>query len=615
MFKGSLSLLPSTKTHPNIRRCLTLFLLLIFIDGPAEAASSAIARITPNHLPAGCDQELLYIIRYFPGDGEAIVYTEIEHDAAYVEIKHVSSLLGAQVSHPSPSSSLIDYSELPIVHAVADTIRMQLRVSETLGEVLWSGRIHTSLGEDTEVTETFPGDLRMEIFSPLNVRAELLPHVALPDDVPTSFLCVVTNDDSLGRPITGVSLRIPSPFSDIVMDTSTTREITREEHAFDISLTPVPPGAADTLRFEADLLGIPGGTYPWSCVIRSDSLQAIRDGDELSVLVLRAPSARISPNLVEPGSTITFAYQVVNRCPRPLGPFTLEIVVSPGFVNVSAQCEGGEIDRIMQSEESSAGRVFAKTSLSFAKGDTFSVQITTDILATGMGFWRSYVHSEPIGQRTRTVALNHSDQKVRVIPGAFVPVEQKRLPPPRGYETDLDLVERILSNAIRSQIADIPLPADAEVTIENARADSTEWILPDILLDALIDKGYKVSVKAASSDSAHAEISSDRREYVLAFRMGDMRLICRPRSRMRFFRKSLVREVCAEYLLQLHGRDHTTIWTLWGDARGEDIIPRKHSTSLESPGSIDRTVIPPGGRLSEGLVALGIVGSIVFMVF
>ena len=594
------------KIRPNVRIwCILLPLLMLLPVGSARASSSAIARILPGHLPAGLDQEVMYIIHHFPGDGEAVIYAEVEHDPAYVEIMGVSSLLGAQVSHPSSTSTLIDYSARPIAHSTVDTLRMQLRTTSTLGRTSWAARIRTSVGEDTQVTEALPGDLRTTIFRPMGVRAELHPYVALPDDLPISFICVVINDDVLGRPITGASLRLPPEFVRAVADTGAL-----EGDTFTVALSPVPPGARDTLRLDVDVTEIPAGAHPWSCTVLSDSLYTRK---ELSAVVLKAPSARISPHLIEPKSTTTFTYRTINRCPRDLGPLTLEIVVPPGLVNVSAQCEQGEIDRIIQSEEASAGRVFAKTALSFAEGDSLLVEITVDAVSAGMRPWRSYVHSEPIGQRTRTVALSPSDQKIRIIQGVSENVEVERRPRPPGYATDLDLVTEVLSNAVRAQLEDLPLSPGAPVTIQNTHIDSSAWVLSDILLDALKAQGYKVSV--VPPDSVRSSTRARGKSHVLTFRIADLKLICRPRSTMRFFGKSLERAVHAEYLLQLNAPDRTTVWTLWGSAQGEDKIPRSYSGLLASPRAVKRALITPTGRLVEGIVALAIVGSIVFLVF
>ena len=141
----------------------------------------------------GLEHVLTLFLHYFPGDGEAVLLTEIDFDPQLLAVAGATSTAGAATLNSGRIE--IDYRSSPIAEAAEDTLRITATPGESLELNL---RTYSSLEGEAVPAQT--NRFHLAVGSPIPVAITVRPTAVYPG-VPVELAMSIRNLDTEGRPL------------------------------------------------------------------------------------------------------------------------------------------------------------------------------------------------------------------------------------------------------------------------------------------------------------------------------------------------------------------------------------------------------------------------------
>jgi hypothetical protein len=176
-----------------------------------------------------------------------------------------------------------------------------------------------------------------------------------------------------------------------------------------------------------------------------------------------------------------------------------------------------------------------------------------------------------------------------------------------AYPTDVQLVDRALSEAFQREAEEFLLPRGATIYLEPDDAKGEDWLVEDVLHQVLMQRGYRVLLQAPDT--------GDRGADVLYYRKIDSGVVYSPLKRgWQLWGSRHRREAYGDVLLRLEvaGR---AIWAKRVRAHRTDEVPESMSELLGGSDVVERTVVKSSHKLIERGLSASIVGGLIYIFF
>ena len=191
------------------------------------------------------------------------------------------------------------------------------------------------------------------------------------------------------------------------------------------------------------------------------------------------------------------------------------------------------------------------------------------------------------------------------------------------FPTDLEFVQRIVSDSFQEILEEMPLETTVSVSVVSDPSQENDWIVRDALVRTLLDEEYTLvqaepEVEAEPDSMAQDSVrtAKDQASHTLSFRLIDLRLECEMSgSKLRRSRK-MARRGLVDFALRLtDNQDGAVIWAKQVSDQREDVVPASQSRKLEVPDAIAREMIEKESHWLEGIAVVGIIASLVYLSF
>ena len=170
---------------------LSLALLICWL-GAVEARTTISVRTDHAAVAGpGLEHVLTLFLRYFPGDGEAVLLTEVGFDPNLLAVASTTSTAGSATLHSGRIE--IDYGSAPLAEVAVDTLRI---IATPEGSLVFSLRTYSSL--DGEAVPAHASEFPLAVRSPIPVAISARPTAVYPG-IPFELAVSIRNLDTEGR--------------------------------------------------------------------------------------------------------------------------------------------------------------------------------------------------------------------------------------------------------------------------------------------------------------------------------------------------------------------------------------------------------------------------------
>lgn len=576
------------------RAGLPLALLICWL-GAVEARTTFSVR-SDYAAVAGPDlkNDLTLFLSYFPGDGEAVLLTEIDFDPERLAVASVTSTAGAATLDSGRIE--IDYGSSPLAEAEVDT----LGISVTPGESLeFDLRTFSSLAGKVEPAHA--SRFSLAVGSPIPVAITALPTGVYPG-VPVELAMSIRNLDPEGRPIESLLWELPEAVQ--VLDGARETDMAAPVEAGDsVAVTldlKVRTGATGTVALEGMVV---------SRAVYGSPLPAV----EIGLLPVPGVSAAFPGDRALKGSTseLQFTWRndsqisiPVRELRAPIPESFREIVIKNSSSGARAEMESTPSEQAASIGWPSAWPhlVVRPKSGEMAPGNRVQVTLVLRPTRSGLFVCESAFYPEAGGE---PIPLP-GEVAVRVVEEERQSGKQAR-GGDSGARTDLEAVQTAIQAQVRRELADLPLGAGSRVDLQAAKKDDRNWIAEDVLTAELIRKGYRVAVDTA--DEGEDPGAS------LSYRLVDVRVVYTPQKGWNPLAAKRRREAIGDLFLAFENADRELSWIRRIQGYGVETIPSEGTRWLGGSETVDRVSVDPGNKVVEiGLSGL-IVGGLFFVFF
>ncbi len=556
--------------------------------GPASARSTLTARLDQPAIagPALNQQSILYL-HYFPGDGEAIVRTDLGC-RGNAQLQRVRSTLGqAQLE---AASIAIDYAVRPLAGDRIDTLYIDLVAAE-LGTIGWSAAIHSSLNPqgapahqiEFELAVRPPPAISWSIEPPRVYQGERF-----------ELRAIVRLADTAGPPLEQLNWSWPPQLSWPAGDAPQRWQ----GH--------LSPGQADTLAWTAIAAPTHLGPLPVAVAAQvagqspADLATQHLQVDPLPVMALEPGfMMALEKGFMEVGKRGPITCIWRNESAAPIALEALRLQVAPAFSDVSL-VEGPPGAALVQSDEQAAPSLLVSGLDSLSAGAAIRVTLETVPQRPGPFTWQSA--GKPVG-RDHFIPL-HGANTVRVVwPGTAQAVGGAQQTP-----TDLQLINRAFVHALDHQMDALPLAPGTRLFLQ-AEDDKNEanWVVEDALIETLQQRGYQVLVRQPE----------DAPTDVVYYRLVRARVVYSPAPRrLLLWGNQQRREAYGDLFLRIEtAADRTVRWDRRVQAYSGDMVAKGLSGVLGGGGMVEQTVIKPENKAIVRGLSTGILGGLFYIFF
>ena len=549
----------------------------------AAALSTFTARFVGGIVGPDIEQTAVLYVHYFPGDGEAIVGADFDCDHAVLNLAGAESSRGT-VRALRPAIR-VDYGEAPLGGESVDTLRVELRATQSQADLEWQGTIYSSADPG--------GGVAHRAAFALQVRPALgLELGVAPDRVfagqRADLLLTVHNVDPRDRALEELVLFPPEGLSVLGGETTVGWK------------QPLAPGETDTLSWQVLVDQEAAGALVLRGTARSARLHE-SPAPLVRVLVATPPRARVSwaTALAEVGKSTSFVYECRNPGTEPIALAGLRVEIPEAFAEValSQRLEGASLT---VGDSGRGGRIEVTDLGVLEAGAAVELAVQAKPLRPGSFPWKG------------SFSLPGATAR---IPVAGETVVSAVLPRPQAgpggdglaYPTDVQLVNRALSEAFGREAEEFLLPRGATICLEPDEAKGEDWLVEDVLHQVLMRWGYRVLLEAPDTGDRGAE--------VLYYRKIDSGVVYSPLKRGWGLSGSWHRrEAYGDLLLRLEvaGR---AVWARRVRASRADEVPESMSELLGGSEVVERTVIKSSHKLIERGLSASIVGGLIYIFF
>jgi hypothetical protein len=561
--------------------------LAVLLGGSVAAwgRSSATARWASDAIAGpDIDQRLALYLHYFPGDGEAVLRTIIRCGAP-IELKD-GQTTSAEVRQLAGSLE-IDYSAAPLLAGASDTLWVDMVGSNADGRAECSAEIFSSLAPE-EAAHQAGFTLGVKPTIPLELT--VAPHKFFPGT--NAALEIVVRHAGDTEVLGGVDWHLPAQF-ELVKGKLQTRWAKG-----------LKPGQADTLRWR--LRPSTSGVYALTGRAFSDGT-AGSPIPEISLEVGAVPSAGLDTSFFEVGGRGDFVYRVSNTSDKTISLDSLKIEIPSAFAAVEAQAGGWQV-RVRQSDAENSGAIVLYGGGALTPGTEVAIGISADMLRPGPYVWAGFF--TPAGLDNQIDLAGQAVLNVvwpRIDTGWDLADRDKTEGNTKENDilTDLELVARAFDKPLEQALADIGPLQGTPVYLEALEKGDKNWAVDEALTQALVDRGYVVTLKEPEAETDGAW---------LRYRLAEVRVVYRKKqSFWNPFSKRTVREAAGDLFLEFEkGGKLEWVRRVRAYARqqaGGDL------DLLEESQIVERTVVQQDSKLIERGLTLGIVSGLFFIFF
>ncbi len=325
---------------PRAARVYAGVLALAFAAVPAHswATSSALAEWHPRHAFAADTVRVQLLLRYFPGDGEAITRAAMTVAGPVERVIGRTSSLGGTIAERAPSELGVIYRANPIAQVAVDSLDLMLIRAEP-GHVEAMVEVASSTGAVFAVGTVTPEDLVLDLKAPLDVTGSAVPHIVFAEEDTISFIVSLANGEPSGGRIVDRWIVRPPPELRIFESRLPERARALEGDAFEVRPeVPVVPGGGDQVVWLGSVAPEVEGEGLWRLEAGVPGLptaSVTAEGPEaLFVRIAPSPSLVLAPPELEAGSRGTMTLTVTHETAVPLSEMRLTLGLPAGLAAV-----------------------------------------------------------------------------------------------------------------------------------------------------------------------------------------------------------------------------------------------------------------------------------------
>ena len=547
---------------------------------PASARSTLSARLDqPAIAGPALDQQSILYLHYFPGDGEAIVSTELRC-LGNARLQNVRSALGqAQLEETSIG---IDYAARPLAGEHIDTLYIDLAAAE-VGTIDWSAAIYSSL--DPQGTPAHQIEFDLAVRPPPAISWSIEPQRVYQGER-FDLRAIVRFDDASGPPLEQLNWSWPSELNWPEGDTP--------QH-WEGSLA---PGQADTLSWTVRVASGHLGPLPLAVTARVSGQSPV-DLATRHLQVDPLPVMALEPGFMEVGKRGPITCIWRNESANPIGLAALRLQVAPAFSDVSL-IEGPPGAALVQSEEETAPSLLVSGLDSLDAGAAIRVTFEAVPQRPGPFTWQSAC--KPLG-REHFIPLRGANT-VRVVWEEMGQAQGGKKQTP----TDLQLINQAFVLALDHQMDALPLPSGTRLFLQaEDHKNEANWVVEDALIETLQDRGYQVLVRQPEDSPAD----------VVYYRLVRARVVYSPTARRLLpWSNEQRRDAYGDLFLRIETTaDRIVRWDRRVQAYSSDLVPKGLYEVLGGGDMVEQTVIKPENKAIVRGLSGGILGGLFYIFF
>ena len=547
---------------------------------PASARSTLSARLDqPAIAGPALDQQSILYLHYFPGDGEAIVSTELRC-LGNARLQNVRSALGqAQLEEASIG---IDYAARPLAGEHIDTLYIDLAAAE-VGTIGWFAAIYSSLDPQGAPAHQIEFDLAVR--PPPAISWSIEPQRVYQGER-FDLRAIVRFDDASGPPLEQLNWSWPSELNWPEGDTP--------QH-WEGSLA---PGQADTLSWTVRVASGHLGPLPLAVTARVSGQSPV-DLATRHLQVDPLPVMALEPGFMEVGKRGPITCIWRNESANPIGLAALRLQVAPAFSDVSL-IEGPPGAALVQSEEETAPSLLVSGLDSLDAGAAIRVTFEAVPQRPGPFTWQSAC--KPLG-REHFIPLRGANT-VRVVWEEMGQAQGGKKQTP----TDLQLINQAFVLALDHQMDALPLPSGTRLFLQaEDHKNEANWVVEDALIETLQDRGYQVLVRQPEDSPAD----------VVYYRLVRARVVYSPTARRLLpWSNEQRRDAYGDLFLRIETTaDRIVRWDRRVQAYSSDLVPKGLYEVLGGGDMVEQTVIKPENKAIVRGLSGGILGGLFYIFF
>ena len=555
---------------------------------PASARSTLSARLDqPAIAGPALDQQSIVYLHYFPGDGEAIVSTELRC-LGNARLHNVRSVLGqAQLEEASIG---IDYAVRPLAGEHIDTLYIDLAAAE-VGKIGWSAAIYSSL--DPQGAPAHQVEFDLAVRPPPAISWSIEPQRVYQGER-FDLRAIVRFDAASDPPLEELSWSWPPELSWPEGDAP---------QRWEGSLA---PGQADTLSWSVRVAPAHLGPLPLAVAARVagqspvDLATRYLQVDPLPVMALEPGfMMALEPGFMEVGKRGPITCIWRNESTNPIGLAALRLQVAPVFSDVSL-VEGPPGAALVQSDEDAAPSLLVSGLDSLDAGAAIRVTLEAVPQRPGPFTWQSAC--KPLG-REHFIPLRGANT-IRVVWREMAQARggSKQTP------TDLQLINQAFVRALDHQMDALPLSPGTRLFLQaEDRKNEANWVVEDALIEILQERGYQVLVRQPEDSLAD----------VVYYRLVRARVVYSPPPRRLLLPgNKQQREAYGDLFLRMETTaDRIVRWDRRVQAYSSDMVPKGLHEVLGGGDMVEQTVLKPENKAIVRGLSAGILGGLFYIFF
>ena len=523
------------------------------------------------------DQQSILYLHYFPGDGEAIVRTELEC-LGNARLHDVRSALGqAQLA---ATSVHIDYAAHPLAGEPIDTLYIDLAAAE-VGNIGWSAAIYSSLDPQGAPAHQIEFDLAVR--PPPAISWSIEPQRVYQGER-FDLRAIVRLDQ--GPPLEELNWHWPPALSWPEGDAPQRWE------------GRLAPGQADTLSWSARVSSAHLGPLPLAGTAQVSGQSPVALATQ-HIQVDPLPVMALESGFMEVGKRGPVTCTWRNESADPIGLAAVRLHIAPAFSDISL-VEGPPGATLVPSDEGAAPTLLVSGLDSLGAGAAIRVTLEAVPQRPGPFTWPSAC--KPLG-REEFISLRGANT-IRVVwkEAAQAQGDAQQTP------TDLQLINQAFVRALDHQMDALPLSPSTRLFLqaEDPRNEAN-WVVEDALIETLQRRGYQVLVR--QPEDAPAD--------VVYYRLVRARVIYSPAARrLLLWSNQQRREAYGDLFLRIETTaDRIVRWDRRVQAYRSDLVPKGLHEVLGGGDMVEQTVLKPENKAIVRGLSAGILGGLFYIFF
>lgn len=547
-----------------------------------EARTTSVARVECATVAGpNVENSLSLFVSYFPGDGEAVLRTEI--DFGNLLVKKVTSALGVATLYSDQIE--LDYRRRPLSEAVHDTVGLII-FPTMLGRNPLSIRTFSSLrGVESPAHEA---DLTLTVSRPIPVEIEYEPRTVYPNQR-FDLKLRLKNTDPQGRTVTTLDWLWP----EFVRVTSRVPENDLKK--------PLKPGESLERVYNLEV-NATRSDFGIDIVGRASSPDIVGSPlpkIHLNLFPVPVVSARFAQGRAEKGGNNQLHVSWHNETGVPIPLHTLRTRLPATFQSLSIFDVSSEHANAVIETKVVEGKTISEVVVRLQSGELApdqTLRVTVSVTPSRSGLFVCESKFQPL----------ESDVPVKLPGEMILGVVEAQQADDHELEipTDLEAVQAALAGKIDEVLSDFPVGAGSPIKLRAEKKDAKNWIVEHLLTETLIRKGYTVVVQPVSEEYAH-----------LNYRLVDARVVYAPTKGWNPIVAEERREVVGDVFLSLQDAKSRLTWIRRISGYEVETLAVENSQWLRGSGSVGRATVDPGNKAVEIGLSSVILGGLFFIFF